>query len=147
MEQLILNSHNPHTWSQTWQSHQGHTDRGTRSQGRTEDAQGTGIFFSPFSLFCPCLGWSSSASTITHPTGTKPGKATALESHRRGRGEHRGYPGEAGIFFSLFPFSLPPALAAAEALLSHNGCQNTARQGIITDTYCGHYTTSTGCAK
>jgi len=49
-----------------------------------------------------------------------------------------------GWDFSLLS---PPALYMQSRLLSHNGCQNTVRQGIITDTYCGHYTTSTVCAK
>lgn len=51
---------------------------------------------------------------------------------------------EQGICSPSFP--LLPCMWLSR-LFSHNSCQNTARQGIITDTYCGHYTTGTGCAK
>lgn len=57
----------------------------------------------------------------------------------RARGEREG--------LGFFPSPCPQPRTPPSRLLSHNGCQNTARQGIITDTYCGHYTTSTGCAK
>jgi len=70
------------------------------------------------------------------PRTERPGAQAARRTHRR-------------CWDSFPPFFSPSPLPCTRLsrLLSHNGCQNTARQGIITDTYCGHYTTSTVCAK